>query len=620
MVKSEAVKVIVRCRPLNSKEKSQGFHNIVEIDEKNNSIHINNNEKQFTFDNVFNDASSNKKLYEKSFRNIVSSTIQGFNGTIFAYGQTGTGKTHTMAGTENDPGVIPMSFHQIFNTIDNSSNNNQNPHILEQYLVRASYLEIYMEQVKDLLSKDPNQRLHLHETPERGVYVKNLLSYPVKSVKEIQHVMNVGAKNRSVGRTDMNEHSSRSHAIFIVTIECSVTDTNDKSGKPNIRVGKLNMVDLAGSERQSKTGSTGERFKEATKINLSLANLANVISKLVKQSSHIPYRDSELTRLLQDSLGGNSKTIMVANIGPANYNYDETCNTLRYANRAKQIKNKPKINEDPKDAKLREYQEQIAKLRQQLLEKSGKVPRKIRSKKKKITKINPETGEQYSEYETDSENESNDSDHQNNEDPEEIAEMKKQLQEEKTRLENNHNLVKSERDRLLRAANEKIAKIKEREKDHQNLLSKIKKLESNLIIGGMPISQRTEEQELELERKKQLIAKHQQEEAKLKAEYYKEEEDNDFLTRKYTSIQEEVDIKSKKLKSLFRKMKGIQQDIDEVGMENAREMQEMQSTYDDLVRNLRRIVQYSFKFRISHISFISSQKYNTKNKILKLPH
>merc|ERR1740123_2353007 len=170
-----------------------------------------------------------------------------------------------------------------------------------------------------------------------------------------------GQKNRSVASTKMNEGSSRSHSIFLVTVEqCSTGGGNEG----HIRVGKLNMVDLAGSERQSKTGATGERLKEATKINLSLSALGNVISALVDgKSSHIPYRDSKLTRLLQDSLGGNTKTVMVANCGPADYNYDETLSTLRYAYRAKSIKNKPRINEDPKDAMIREFQEEIMRLK-----------------------------------------------------------------------------------------------------------------------------------------------------------------------------------------------------------------------------------------------------------------
>ncbi len=173
----------------------------------------------------------------------------------------------------------------------------------------------------------------------------------------------MGNNSRHTGATLMNADSSRSHSIFTVYIECQQTVSNQEI----VTAGKLNLVDLAGSERQSKTGATGDRLKEATKINLSLSALGNVISALVDgKSSHIPYRDSKLTRLLQDSLGGNTKTIMIAAISPANYNYDETLGTLRYASRAKNIVNKPKINEDPKDALLKEYLDEIENLKKML--------------------------------------------------------------------------------------------------------------------------------------------------------------------------------------------------------------------------------------------------------------
>lgn len=177
----------------------------------------------------------------------------------------------------------------------------------------------------------------------------------------------MGRKNRHVGETKMNQDSSRSHSIFQITVECCLANGDNQS----IKVGKLNLVDLAGSERQNKTLASGERFKEAVNINQSLTTLGNVISSLVDKSTHVPYRDSKLTRLLQDSLGGNTKTVMCANVGPADYNFEETLSTLRYATRAKSIQNKPKINEDPKDAMLREYQEEIQKLKEQLKVKMG---------------------------------------------------------------------------------------------------------------------------------------------------------------------------------------------------------------------------------------------------------
>ena len=177
-------------------------------------------------------------------------------------------------------------------------------------------------------------------------------------------VFNEGNLNRHVGATNMNEHSSRSHSVFTITVESSEMGAD---GKAHIKVGKLNIVDLAGSERQSKTGATGERLKEATKINLSLSTLCHVISSLTDpKCTYIPYRDSKLTRILQDSLGGNTKTVMIANCGPADYNVDETISTLRYASRAKNIENKPRINEDPKDAMIREFHDEITRLRAEL--------------------------------------------------------------------------------------------------------------------------------------------------------------------------------------------------------------------------------------------------------------
>ena len=202
-----------------------------------------------------------------------------------------------------------------------------------QYLVRVSYLEIYNEEIRDLMSKKP-QKLELKDK-DTGVYVKDLSTFVVKTPADMTKVFEEGTMQRHVGSTNMNAESSRSHSVFCIIVESSMTDAE---GETHVKVGKLNMVDLAGSERQSKTGATGDRLKEATKINLSLSTLCHVISSLTDpKCTYIPYRDSRLTRILQDSLGGNTKTIMIAAIGPADYNTDETISTLRYANRAKQI-------------------------------------------------------------------------------------------------------------------------------------------------------------------------------------------------------------------------------------------------------------------------------------------
>jgi len=325
--------------------------------------------KRFTFDSVYDARNSQREIYEQTALPIVRAAIEGYNGTVFCYGQTGTGKTHTMEGSldpVSERGIIPNAFDTVFADIDATDSSNKT------FLVRASFLEIYNENVRDLLAKDQTQICQLKETSDRGVYVNGLTTFVVKSSAEMRKILEVGKKNRSVGATAMNADSSRSHSIFTVTVETSETNPGEPASEARIKVGKLNLVDLAGSERQSKTHAVGDRLKEATKINLSLSALGNVISALVDgKSTHIPYRDSKLTRLLQDSLGGNTKTVMIANVGPADYNFDETMSTLRYANRAKNIKNKPKINEDPKDAMLREFQEEIKRLREQLANDGG---------------------------------------------------------------------------------------------------------------------------------------------------------------------------------------------------------------------------------------------------------
>ena len=372
------VQVVVRCRPLFGKEMAENRERIVEMDVTRGQVSLRNPKgttertetKNYTFDKIFDWNCAQKDVYDGAAARIVDASIEGYNGTIFCYGQTGTGKTHTMEGKDDPPterGILPHAFRHVFDAVAKDSG----PGV--ESLVRASFLEIYNENVRDLLAKDQTKTCELKETPDRGVYVNGLTTFVVKSAEEMRKVLEVGKKNRSVGATLMNADSSRSHSIFTVTVETSRVRPGDPPGaEPHITVGKLNLVDLAGSERQSKTQASGDRLKEATKINLSLSALGNVISALVDgKSQHIPYRDSKLTRLLQDSLGGNTKTVMIANVGPADYNFDETMSTLRYANRAKNIKNKPKINEDPKDAMLREFQEEIARLKAQLEQGGG---------------------------------------------------------------------------------------------------------------------------------------------------------------------------------------------------------------------------------------------------------
>eukprot|EP00930_Biecheleria_cincta_P047822 TRINITY_DN33220_c0_g1_i1.p1 TRINITY_DN33220_c0_g1~~TRINITY_DN33220_c0_g1_i1.p1 ORF type:complete len:807 (+),score=190.32 TRINITY_DN33220_c0_g1_i1:227-2647(+) len=356
---SETVKVIARLRPLNTKEQNENRQPIVTM--KNPTVTIAGGcdaHKTFTFDYSFDIDSTQESVYHAAAQPLVVSALNGFNATIFAYGQTGCGKSFSMQGKPEPPelrGLIPRSFVHIFEEIQVQSES-------LQFLVRCAYVEIYNEEVRDLLSQgDVSDSLPLKEDPQKGIYVDGLQEVGVKSVTEMLSAMDLGQARRQVGATAMNADSSRSHSIFTVTVE---SGSFDGAG---VKAGKLNLVDLAGSERQGKTGATGKRAKEGIKINLSLSALGNVISALSKGGKgHIPYRDSKLTRLLQSSLGGNTKTTMLIALSPADYNYEETLTTLRYGQRAKDIKNKPTVNEDPKDAMLREFQEEIARLKAQL--------------------------------------------------------------------------------------------------------------------------------------------------------------------------------------------------------------------------------------------------------------
>ncbi|XP_052902902.1 osmotic avoidance abnormal protein 3 [Anopheles moucheti] len=377
---AENVKVVVRCRPMNKREQQSNCKNVIQIDNAlvnlDNPNDANAPQKSFQFDNAYGYAATTENIYSDICYSLVESVLEGYNATIFAYGQTGCGKSHTMQGTTynlsaadpnnaNNIGIIPRSFEHIFEAISLANE--------LRYLVLVSYLEIYNETIRDLLQPQ-NQTagsLQIKEIPGEGVTVQNLSLHTVHGIKECIELLELGAKNRMVGATLMNIESSRSHSIFSISLEQMSTSVDGDGAA--IKRGKLNLVDLAGSERQSKTGATGERLKEATKINLSLSALGNVISALVDgKTRHIPYRDSKLTRLLQDSLGGNTKTLMIACISPAGYNYDETLSTLRYASRAKNIANKPRVNEDPKDTMLREYQQEILRLKELL--KGGETP------------------------------------------------------------------------------------------------------------------------------------------------------------------------------------------------------------------------------------------------------
>uniref|UniRef100_A0A8D3DI11 Kinesin family member 13Bb n=1 Tax=Scophthalmus maximus TaxID=52904 RepID=A0A8D3DI11_SCOMX len=298
---------------------------------------------------------------------LLDNAFMGYNACIFAYGQTGSGKSYTMMGSSEQPGLIPRLCSSLFGrTVQEACEG-------ESFTVEVSYMEIYNEKVRDLLDPKGNrQALRVREHNVFGPYVDGLSRLAVACYKDIESLMSEGNKSRTVAATNMNEESSRSHAVFNIILTHTLMDL--KSGTSGEKVSKLSLVDLAGSERAAKTGAAGERLKEGSNINKSLSTLGLVISALADQgagknkSKFVPYRDSVLTWLLKDSLGGNSRTAMVATISPAADNYDETLSTLRYADRAKSIINHAVVNEDPNARIIRELREEVVKLREQLTE------------------------------------------------------------------------------------------------------------------------------------------------------------------------------------------------------------------------------------------------------------
>ncbi|KAF2099488.1 kinesin heavy chain subunit [Rhizodiscina lignyota] len=336
---------VARFRPQNKVELANGGEPIVSFDaEETCSISSKEASGAFTFDRVFDMASRQSDVFDFSIRPTVDDILNGYNGTVFAYGQTGAGKSYTMMGSDIDDtegkGVIPRIVEQIFASILSSPGN-------IEYTVRVSYMEIYMERIKDLLAPQ-NDNLPVHEEKNRGVYVKGLLEIYVSSVQEVYEVMRRGGMARAIAATNMNQESSRSHSIFVIT----VTQKNVETG--SAKSGQLFLVDLAGSEKVGKTGASGQTLEEAKKINKSLSALGMVINSLTDgKSSHIPYRDSKLTRILQESLGGNSRTTLIINCSPSSYNDAETLSTLRFGVRAKAIKNKAKINAELSPTELK---------------------------------------------------------------------------------------------------------------------------------------------------------------------------------------------------------------------------------------------------------------------------
>ncbi|KAJ4978735.1 hypothetical protein NE237_009515 [Protea cynaroides] len=350
--KDHNVQVIIRIRPLNNSEMSlQGYNKCIRQDSCQSITWTGHPESRFTFDLVADENVSQENLFKVAGLPMVDNCMGGYNSCMFAYGQTGSGKTHTMLGDIEggtrrhsvNCGMTPRVFESLFSRIQKEKESRREEKL--RFTCKCSFLEIYNEQILDLL--DPSiVNLQIREDAKRGVYVENLKEVEVTSARDVIQQLVQGAANRKVAATNMNLASSRSHSVFTCVIESKW----ESQGVTHHRFARLNLVDLAGSERQKSSGAEGERLKEATNINKSLSTLGLVIMNLVSVSNgkslHVPYRDSKLTFLLQDSLGGNSKTSIIANISPSNCCSLETLSTLKFAQRAKFIKNNAIVNED----------------------------------------------------------------------------------------------------------------------------------------------------------------------------------------------------------------------------------------------------------------------------------
>ncbi|XP_035814159.2 kinesin-like protein KIF13B isoform X6 [Amphiprion ocellaris] len=377
------VKVAVRVRPMNRREKELNTKCVVEMVKNQTILHpaganlgkgdSRSQSKVFAYDYCFWSMDETEKekfagqevVFQCLGESLLRNAFQGYNACIFAYGQTGSGKSYTMMGSGDQPGLIPRLCSALFERTQKEQREE------ESFTVEVSYMEIYNEKVRDLLDpKGGRQTLRVREHKVLGPYVDGLSRLAVASYKDIGSLMSEGNKSRTVAATNMNEESSRSHAVFNIILTHTLKDL--QSGTSGEKVSRLSLVDLAGSERAAKTGAAGERLKEGSNINKSLTTLGLVISALAEQGTaknktkFVPYRDSVLTWLLKDCLGGNSRTAMVATVSPAADNYEETLSTLRYADRAKSIVNHAVVNEDPNARIIRELREEVEKLRVQL--------------------------------------------------------------------------------------------------------------------------------------------------------------------------------------------------------------------------------------------------------------
>ncbi|CAN1806259.1 Kinesin-like protein KIN-12C [Linum perenne] len=382
------VQVLIRIRPLNATEKvSQGYRQCLKQESANSIVWLGNPETRFTFDNIASETVTQEELFRVAGLPMVDNCMSGYNSCMFAYGQTGSGKTYTMMGEVSHAegqlgencGMTNRIFEYLFLRIRMEEENRRDEKLM--FHCKCSFLEIYNEQITDLLEPSATN-LQLREDSSKGVYVENLTEHNVRTVNDVVMLLLQGAANRKSAATHMNSESSRSHSVFT----CIIESCWEKDSLKHFRFARLNLVDLAGSERQKSSGAEGDRLREAANINKSLSTLGLVIMSLVDlahgKNRHVPYRDSRLTFLLQDSLGGNSKTMIVANVSPSMCAAHETLSTLKFAQRAKLIQNNAKVNEDA-TGDVGALQRQIKQLKEQLsvVMKDHKPPRSLMTNK-----------------------------------------------------------------------------------------------------------------------------------------------------------------------------------------------------------------------------------------------
>ena len=545
----ERIKVSVRCRPMNQKEKNEGFQSCVEVDSERGEVNVhlaNMPKRTFWYDKAYGVDSTQDQVFQETAMPIVESVVQGYNGTIFAYGQTGTGKTFTMEGdfeTEINKGIIPRSFDLMFNIIKTTYNTN--------FLIQCSYLELYNEEVRDLLAKNHQQKLDIREDPETGFYVQDLSHWVVKAPKDMIELMLRGRELKVIKGHNMNERSSRSHCIFTIIVENS---TKDETGD-HIKKGKLNLVDLAGSERTSKikdvNGAEGLQA-ETIHINLSLTALGKVIHALASnKKQHIPYRDSKLTKLLMDSLGGNSKTVMIANIGPADYNIEETLTTLRYADRAKNIKNAPKVNEDPKDAMIKKYKEELERLKEALAKANGGIEMSI-NEFVSDNVINMDTRERIKEIQ--------------NQFILEKERIQNEADEKKKKLEADKKMAEEDKIKLIEQLKKQEEEQNKKVEEKKKIMDKLQKLEEKFLLGEKTKEQAKKNEQILNEEKKELKAKEKRQK-ELQDKIKREEEKARELEANFKNQDDEIEKKTKLFNRLKEDLKKVEIEGEEIRKE-----------------------------------------------------